>query len=96
MLIPNPILFGPTPPGGAVLAVTSERGGLAGYVVLGQAGPDMPAHWFWTARPTKRPARLPPTAPTANVYELTLTGTLSRLLRCTRTGTPGSVGGDIF
>lgn len=32
-------------------------------------------------------------APTANVYELTLTGTLSRLLRCTRTGTPGDTGG---
>lgn len=40
MLIPNPILFGPTPAGGAVLPVTGDRGGLTGYIVLGIHGPS--------------------------------------------------------
>lgn len=40
MLIPNPILFGKTPPGGAVLPVTGDRGGLAGYIMLGLSGPE--------------------------------------------------------
>ena len=52
MLIPNPILFGPTPAGGAVLPVTADRGGLAGYVLLGQLGPpatvEVSAGGGWT------------------------------------------------
>lgn len=39
MYVPNPILLGVTPPGGLTLEVTAERGGLAGYVLLGQLGP---------------------------------------------------------
>lgn len=39
MLIPNPILLDMTPAGGLTLPVTAERGGLAGYILLGQLGP---------------------------------------------------------
>ncbi|GGI75459.1 hypothetical protein [Deinococcus wulumuqiensis] len=39
ILIPNPILFGATPPEGAVLPVTADLGGLDQYLALGLVGP---------------------------------------------------------
>ncbi|WP_027459258.1 hypothetical protein [Deinococcus murrayi] len=40
MHIPNPILLaGATPASGLILEVTAGRGGLAGYILLGQHGP---------------------------------------------------------
>lgn len=39
MYSPNPILLSATPDEGHVLPVTEGRGGLAGYVLLGQFGP---------------------------------------------------------
>lgn len=76
MLIPNPILIGPTPAGGVVLPVTADRGGLAGYVLLGQHGPAMTVELS-----TGTPAWTAPTYPhTLSVGEL---------LRLTRTdGSP--------
>lgn len=42
-MIPSPILVGRTPAAGLILAVTAERGGLSGYVLLGQVGPPVSA-----------------------------------------------------
>ena len=71
MLIPNPILFGPTPAGGAVLPVTADRGGLAGYVLLGQLGPpatvEVSAGGGWT------PLTYPHTLTTSEQLRLTRT-----------------------
>ncbi|EYB67012.1 hypothetical protein DEIPH_ctg052orf0002 [Deinococcus phoenicis] len=39
MLIPNPLLLDVTPAGGLTLPVTEGRGGLVGYLLLGQHGP---------------------------------------------------------
>ena len=39
MYTSNPILLGVTPAGGLILEVTGGRGGLAGYILLGQHGP---------------------------------------------------------
>lgn len=77
MLIPNPILFGPTPPGGAVLAVTSERGGLAGYVVLGQAGPTATVEL--NTGETWAPIRYPHTLGAGEQLRLTRSSTLPTL-----------------
>lgn len=39
MYIPNPILLDKTPADGLTLPISPERGGLAGYILLGQLGP---------------------------------------------------------
>lgn len=77
MFIPNPILFGPTPPGGAVLAVTSERGGLSGYVVLGQAGPTATVEL--NTGETWAPIRYPHTLGAGEQLRLTRSSTLPTL-----------------
>ncbi|WP_272977102.1 hypothetical protein [Deinococcus geothermalis] len=39
-MVTNPILLDVTPAGGLILEVTGERGGLGGYLLLGQDGPS--------------------------------------------------------
>lgn len=39
-MIPSPILFGVTPDGGLILAVTGDDGDLAGLTLHGQHGPE--------------------------------------------------------
>lgn len=79
MYTPNPILLDTTPAGGLTLPVSKERGGLAGYILLGVHGPPASVEVSGDGGATWQALAYPHTLTDGELLRLTRTDTSAAL-----------------